>query len=183
MTAASRVLQRIWQSLRDATAHSTGLTLSFLGTVGLDGGPRVRGIILREFQEHPPRLYFATHLHSAKVTEIQHNPQVALTGNDPEQSVQLRVEGHASIVTDQAQRHHAWQSLAPHSRQLYDSTRVPGAPNDQALHNDESSAFDRFAWVMIQCEQLDWLDLAAEPHQRWKFTREAGSWSGQRIIP
>lgn len=182
-TPSNQVLQRIWQSLQEATTRSTGMTLSFLGTVGLDGGPRVRGIILRKFQEDPQRLYFATHIHSDKVAEIHRTPQVALTGNDSEHNVQLRIEGHARIVKDPVLRQHAWESLAPHSQQLYASASVPGAPDDAAPQDHESSAFDRFTWVEIECERLDWLDLSAEPQERWKFSRDANTWHGQRIVP
>lgn len=186
MTAGEHILQRIWQLLHEATTQGAGFTLGFLGTLGIEGEPRVRAIILRQFQESPERICFATNIHSEKVAEIRRSPQVALTGHDAERSVQLRIEGRASVVEDQTQRQRAWESLAPHSQQLYASTLVPGAPLSEELNDaveDDGSAFERFAWVSIELEQLDWLDLSAEPHQRWQFTQQAGSWNGRRVVP
>lgn len=186
MTAGNHVLQRIWQSLDEATKENNGLTLSFMATISLEGRPRVRGVILRQFRSAPERLYFATHIRAAKIAEIRRTPQVALTGNDAEYAVQLRLEGRANIIDDQAQRQQAWESLAPHSQDVYASPHVPETPVDEMLDEpagDQKSAFERFAWVEIELDRIDWLDLAAVPDQRWQFSRDTVSWRGQRIVP
>lgn len=184
MTSEAEPLQRIWQLLREATTQGTGFTLGFLGTAADHGGPGVRAIILRQFKESPARIFFATHAHAAKVTEIRANPQVALTLHDNDRAVQLRLEGTANVVQDDVERQRAWKTLAAHSQRLYASTFVPG----ETWHGSEESedidtAFCRFAWIRIEVERLDWLDLAVDPHQRWQFWRGADTWEGQRVVP
>lgn len=188
MTSNEDVLQRVWRALHEATTHRTGFTLGFLGTTGVHGGPRVRAIILRRFEQSPERIYFASHIDSDKVAEIRENPQVALTLHDNDRSVQLRIEGTANVIEDDAERRRVWEQLADHSQQLYASKLTPGVPLHDVVNNvpvevGPSSAFERFAWIRIDLARLDWLDLSAEPHQRWQFTQVTGSWGGQRIIP
>lgn len=176
------ILNRIWQALHDATSQGTGFTLGFLATIGVGGGPRARAVILRQFEAAPARIYFATNVHSDKVNEIQQHPQVALTLQDG--SVQLRIQGKAGI-TDDAERSAAWETLAPHSRQLYATAGIPGEAMDEAaeLADDPGTAFQRFAWVRIDLEHLDWLDLSADSHRRWQFHLEVDGWVGQRVVP
>lgn len=40
-----------------------------------------------------------------------------------------------------------------------------------AEREDDAAAFGRFAWIRIDCERLDWLDLSASPQARWEFER------------
>lgn len=184
MTAGDDILQRIWQSLHQATTEGTGFTLGFLGTTDRQAGPQVRAIILRRFESAPERLYFATNAASNKVAEIHDNPHVALTLYDRSTSVQLRIEGRAHVIEDPAQRRDGWESLAPHGRQQYDSTLVPGEPLSDARETaNADTAFQHFAWISIACSRLDWLDLAAQPHERWQFQRDGASWTGYQVVP
>ncbi|MDN5743035.1 MAG: pyridoxamine 5'-phosphate oxidase family protein [Yaniella sp.] len=180
--AQGDILNRIWQALHDATSQGTGFTLGFLATIGVGGGPRARAVILRQFEAAPARIYFATNVHSDKGNEIQQHPQVALTLQDG--SVQLRIQGKAGI-TDDAERIAAWEALAPHSRQLYATAGLPGEAMDETaeLADDPCTAFQRFAWVRIDLEHLDWLDLAADAPQRWEFDLEVDGWVGKRVVP
>src|SRR5699024_9612542 len=57
MTTSEDILGRIWQSLHEATTQGTGFTLSFLGTIGLEGQPRMRAVILRQFHQAQQQLY------------------------------------------------------------------------------------------------------------------------------
>lgn len=180
MTQGDDILDRIWQALREATSRRTGFTLGFLATTGVGGGPRVRAVILRNFDQAPARIYFATHMHSDKIAEIQEEPRVALTLYDD--SVQLRIRGTASIADD-VERHGAWEGLAQHSQQIYAPVGRPGEAIETAeLADDAGTAFERFALIRIDLEHLDWLDLAADPHQRWQFHREVHDWVGQCVV-
>lgn len=186
--SSEEILQRIWSALDFATTQGTGFTVGFLGTISNEGGPRIRAVIMRRFDQSPERIFFATNANAQKVIEIRDQPQVALTLQDNDSAVQLRIEGTANVVEDPAQRRNAWESLAPHSRQLYASPEVPGRPLTENVYSlvDDSemrSAFERFAWIRMDLAWLDWLDLAAEPQHRWQFRLNEGSWRGQRVVP
>lgn len=182
------LLERIWTALHAATKQGTGFTLGFLGTASSDGGPRVRAVILRRFEQAPERIFFATNASAEKVAEIRDQPRVALTLQDNDAAVQLRIEGTAVVVDDDAQRRNAWESLPQHSQELYASPAVPGTPLQEDAHaseegGDTQSAFERFAWIRIDLEWLDWVDLSAEPPRRWQFRLDQGSWRGQQVVP
>lgn len=112
---------------------------------------------------------------------MQH-PHVALTLHAD--SAQLRIRGTASI-TDETERHAAWETLAPQSRALYAPAGIPGDAMDETaeLADDAGTAFQRFAWIRVDLEHLDWLDLGVHPHRRWQFHREVHGWEGQRGVP
>ena len=177
------LLASIWETLRAATTQRTGFTLATLATVTAAGQPRARSVIVRDFATDPERVYFATHADSDKVREMRARPAVALAFYDAANSAQLRIEGQAQLVEDPAERHRVWDTLAPHSRDLYTATTLPGVPLEAAADPDPRTAFERFAWVSIELDRLDWLDLSGEPHQRWQFRREGASWAGHRVVP
>jgi len=176
------VLERIWETLRQATTQRTGFTLATLATVTTTGQPRARSVILREFATAPEHIAFATDARSAKVAEIQANPRVALACYDPSTDTQLRIEGTASVVTDERERQRIWQNLAEHSKEIYANPAAPGTPLAVEA-SEEQPAFDRFAWVSTAIESLDWLELASQPHRRWHFQHHDGHWRGDRVVP
>lgn len=186
MADAEILLETIWQLMTDAaTPPGNGLTLMNIATIGRNGGPRARSVILRDFARSPERLGFATHASSAKVAEIRSNSAVAATCYDRKRSLQLRFEGTAEIIADDAERWRAWQLLAPHSRQQYVSLATPGREltTHDPCEDDVSTAFQRFAWISVQLRHLEWLDLSTDPHTRWQFELINNGWSGQRVIP
>lgn len=186
MDNTKELLAQMWSIISEAaTPPGNGFTLMNLATIGLGGEPKARSVILREFLPAPERLGFATHAWSEKVAEIRANPAVAVTCYDRERSVQLRAEGIANVVDDDADRWRAWQRLTPQSQHPYVSRTVPGEPGDADGDTDEdpSTAFQRFAWISVKLQRLDWLDLTTAPHQRWRFDQTNHSWRGRRVIP
>lgn len=187
------LLNRVWRSLEDATARRTPFTLGFLGTVDQTGAARVRAIILRRFDREGGCVMFATNAASAKIEQIRLNPLVALTVHDDDAAVQVRMEGRAEIVEGATERRLAWESFGPQARRLYRSPLTPGAPlgeqqtsetvTAEAGRRDENAEFDRFAWVRIRLERLDWLDLSSPEHERCQFIREGHTWTGERVVP
>lgn len=178
------ILSSIWDALGAATTHRTGFTLASLATVTTEGQPRARSVILRDFRTNPEQIFFATHAYSAKVAEIRANPQVAVTFNHVDSSVQLRSQGKAAIIEDEAERLRAWDTLAPHTQQQYASVAEPGTSfhENMTAAEDRPTAFQRFAWLKVELHQLEWLNLGTTPHQRWQFERAGNTWHGQRIV-
>lgn len=177
------VLANIWRAVEQATTQRTGFTRATLATATTGGQPRARSVIVRDFSTDPERIGFATDIRAAKVAELQRNPQVALVFYNDDTAVQCRAEGSATLVTDDAVRHRAWQMLAPHTQQTYASAAIPGAALNSVDASDDRTPFERFGWISIELHSLDWLDLSEDPHQRWQFQRHGTSWSGQRITP
>ncbi|MCE1177608.1 MAG: pyridoxamine 5'-phosphate oxidase family protein [Micrococcales bacterium] len=191
MMSFEQIRDLVWQSLHEATTRRTPFTLGHLATAGLSGEPRVRAVILREFDADSARLLIVTHAGSHKMVEIGREPRVAMTLYDDTRSVQLRLEGVAETVHDPTERQRVWQSLGDQTHDLYRSPLVPGTPvpedatqsagNPEA--DDETAVLARFAAIWIRVESLDWLDLSVPDHLRWRLVRDGGGWSWLRVVP
>lgn len=185
------VFDGLWVALAEATGRRTPLTLGYLGTIGLDGTPQVRAVILRRTDHDDGAVYVATRADSAKVAEVGREPRVALTFVDGDAGVQLRLTGRARVVVDAGERALAWQGFADHNRALYRSALVPGSPlpSDPVGGpggdgpGDEETEFARFAWVRIDVDAVDRLDLSELPHTRQRFRRTATGWTGSAVVP
>lgn len=168
----------IWATLDLSTGRRAAFTLMQLATIGPDGGPKVRTVVLRAVEPGPGRLSFITDTRSAKVREIAANPRVSLCGYD-QTHLQVRIEGRAGIVTDEEERRRVWASLRQHTRRLYDALPQETLAADE--DEDAPSAF--FCLVTVLAESIDWLDLSSEPHRRVVFHRRAGKWHGAPAVP
>lgn len=94
------VLARAWTALVDAAAEPGPFSLGYFGTVGLDGAPQVRAVIIRGADVEAGSVVFATNASSAKISELAREPRAALTFFDAEAQVQLRMTGGASVTAD-----------------------------------------------------------------------------------
>lgn len=193
-TNTQSLLVGIWRELEAATRTRTPFTLAQLATVGTNGAPRLRAVILREFDAATGCVYFSTRVATEKLEEIRREPRVALTVTSEHPVSQLRMEGVAEIVEDAEERQAAWEHFDVRSRAvLYSSPLTPAVPLDQIspaertefVHGpaSEESQFARFVWVRVRLERLDWVDLSVPGHERARFARDGDTWSGERVTP
>jgi len=93
---------------RAARELIAGAKYAALITLGPDGHPQARTI-----ETLPPEadfsVWFATTPRTRKVEEIRRDPRVTLYWFDPERAGYVTLVGHASIVTDSAERASHWQ--------------------------------------------------------------------------
>lgn len=200
----------VWAALREATHRRTAFTLGHLGTLGLDGIPQVRAVILRRADAGTGTVCFATHARSAKVSELRRDSGAGFTFYDDEAQVQLRLTGRAEIVADRAERAEVWTGLGEHNRALYRDEAVPGSPlnsvpgsplngrlrdgaisgtslvggrAESSVEPGDEAGFERFAWVRIRVESMDTVHLSTPEHARFRFERSPEGWSGAQVVP
>lgn len=189
MTAT--MLATIWQRLEEAATSRSAFNFLQLATIGLDGAPQVRTIVLRRCNPQEATLSFETDLRSPKVQEIRNDPRVTLVGFDPTASVQLRLSGEAAVVADDRMRRMVWQSLRNRTLVLFDTPYAPGTiiaedGRDAAIQDTPSmstSAFDRFALVSIVWSRLELLDLSPTSHIRHAFEQRGDRWVEYHLTP
>ena len=177
------LLHDVWLVLADAVKQRTPFTLMQLATVGEDGAPKIRTIVLRSFNEASTSLSFITDLRSPKA-----NPCVSLAGFDNERVVQLRIDGRAEIIEDETRRRDFWNALRPHTHILFRSALPPGtvlaSPNEMETDDsDPATAYARFCLVEIVISHVERLDLSSEPHRRCSFRQGLHGWEGRWIVP
>jgi pyridoxine/pyridoxamine 5'-phosphate oxidase len=148
-----------------------------VATVGLDGRPRARVVILRGCSQSERRVRFHTDMRSAKAAELLQNPFIALTGYDHGAKIQIRLEGRASLHREDALADAAWEGSRPFSRICYGVAPGPGTRIGEggafALPaGDDEIAGGRahFCAVQVAVESLEWLYLAHSGHRRARYT-------------
>ncbi|MFP3710018.1 pyridoxamine 5'-phosphate oxidase family protein [Paraburkholderia sp. SIMBA_009] len=189
------IYARIWDCLRRAAADAPQEAPSFVtmqaATVGIDGAPSVRTVLLRDVSEPEGLISFHTDRRSPKLAELVKEPRIALVGVDARHSLQIRLAGTAGIVLDDAARRLAWISSPDHSLIVYRTTIAPGTriydPDDAfgADHiGDEADGFANFCVVKVRLDSLEWLKHSSnERHERARYIRVGGAWEPTWIAP
>ena len=181
----------LWRLLGDgADRGRSGFHLPALASVAADGRPRVRSVVLRAAERVPGTLRVHCDRRSDKADELLANPACALTAYDAAAKIQIRVEGRASVHTDDAVADAAWAGSRGMSRVCYGSEPGPGtalpAGGAYALP-DEADAVTtgrpHFAAVLVWAERLEFLYLDRRGHRRAGWRRDGDGWEGGWLAP
>ncbi len=164
-----------------------------LATVGADGAPAVRIVLMKHFDEMG--LVFYTNLESGKSKDIKANGQAAVNFHWEELGRQVRVSGPVKPVTpDEADSYFAsrprdsqigaWASLQ--------SQPLPARSDFEQRLADFSKKFEGQAvprpvgWSgwRIYPERIEfWQERPFRLHDRWVYTRNQGAWNRQLLYP
>ncbi len=79
-----------------------------LATVGCDGSPNARTVVLRKVDTHQQTLCFYTDARSAKVNELKKEPKAVLAFWSGRLNWQLRVKVEISVATDGPELQALW---------------------------------------------------------------------------
>lgn len=172
----SEIETALYAQLANAVAdRKSALRTPSIATLGLDGRPRVRTVVLRSVDPQAHRIGFHTDARSDKFAEMQADSRVAVHFYDAAAKTQIRIEGTASLHGGDAVARAAWQAAGRSGRRTYASEPAPGAslhaPDDAVFAADEATSFGRFAVAIVRIESLDWLYLRAAGHRRLLFAR------------
>ncbi len=158
-----------------------------LGSIGLDGAPQVRTVVLRRFDAGTHTLDTHTDTRSAKHAELLANPAATLHGWDTESSIQLRVSGVVSLHTADEVAHESWAALREASRATYRVDPGPGThlatPDAVGPDRGDKAAFEVFCVLRLQAHTLEYLHLAKEENRRARFTWVGGPVGGGWLVP
>ena len=184
-------LAELWRLLAEGAALGrSGFHLPALATLGADGAPRLRTVVLREADPAAGTLRFHCDRRSDKAAEIAANPACALMAYDAAAKVQIRVEGRAALHTDDAVAEAAWAGSRAMSRVCYGVDPAPGTPLTEGgayamPDEDPDSRIGRenFCAVVVRVMHLDLLYLDRRGHRRAVFSREGEGWSERWVAP
>lgn len=146
-------------------------------SLGLDGRPLSRIVVLRAFDPDQRRLRFHTDLRSDKIEQIRHDPRVAITFYDASMKLQIRCDGLAVLHDHDDLSTMAWDTSQRMSKICYGTEPAPGNVIEQAdafvLPSDPDSIAtgqNNFCAVVTQVTTLEWLWLGHQGHRRARFT-------------
>ncbi len=180
------ILKRIWKNLDLGVIDSEH---PFHTPVfGTDNGnlPSLRIVVLRRFWRKPSALAFHTHIGSPKIEQIKNNPNVSWLFYHAKEKLQARINGVATIHTDDELADEQWAATGLFSRRCYigeaptEISKKPthGMPKDLAQRNptQEESEVGRanFAVISSNIISIDCLELEVHGHRRSLFVWNEG---------
>lgn len=143
--------------------RSSPYRLPALATLGRDGVPEVRTVVLRRaVMEGAPFLVIYADAASAKIAEIAAHSRVGLHVWDAARQQQIRLRGRAHLHAGDAAAAADWAALGPHGRALY-------------------AAETSFMVISVAVESLEWLRLTGQGGQLrarfdWQDGAARGAW-------
>jgi hypothetical protein len=153
-----------------------------LSTIGTDGAPRARVLVLRKAEPAAGLLWLHSDVRSAKVAELRADSRVALTFWDSRYELQLRVEGVARIESDPKLLAESWARVPEASRRSYSTADSPGSRLAGALALTGDGA-GNFAMIALRAERLEWLWLGPDRHRRGESRRRDDGWDSSSLVP
>jgi hypothetical protein len=145
-----------------------------LATIGLDGAPQLRMVVLRGFNANAPSINFHTDKRAAKFAELAASPAASALAYDQGAKLQIRMNGMVIIRHGDDDTAKLWASLQPTSRICYHTPDAPGGPLSGAAPISEAQARENFCVCTLMITQFDILYLRAAGHlrARAKFTQD-----------
>ena len=180
----AKLEQSIWQGWTDAVSdRNHPLRLMTVSTIGDDGAPRSRTVVLRDVKLATREVVFHTDARSAKVAELAAEPRMSLLAWDHAERIQLRAEGEALLQgADTPEGGSVFRTLTDQAKDAYRSNLASGVPIDrpEVVRSDRKIGDDpaarNFVLVRSIVKRLEWLKLDDIRQSRAEFLyREEGT--------
>lgn len=205
--ALAHYCEQIWACLEEGAGPGRSpLTLVQAATIGLEGAPQLRTVVLRKAHRAQRSVWFHSDARSPKVTELLADPRISLLAYDPQRQLQIRMEGVAGVSDDEAERRRMWTSSKAHTLVLYQSPLTPstaiaspeqayppgigagaaendGANSDAAAPTINDPGYVHFSVIRVTIQRIDALHIKHEGHRRAQFTHAESGWQGSWIVP
>lgn len=184
------LLDDVWARLSPGVWTAWGLPM--LATVGPDGMPQARTVALRAADRVGGRMEFHTDARSAKAEALRANGRAAVLFWDPATAVQVRFSGTARMHQGDGRARAAWADASPLSRAACAVDAVPSTPLPEstafgALPQADGTggelAFARFALIVFEAEEMDWLWIGSGDLRRARFFWNGSAWVGYWAAP
>ncbi len=132
------------------------------------------------------QLLFYTDYRSKKVSEIQDNPKVSLHFYHPEEKVQAKILGKATLHHKDEFASKRWMEVDGEAKKAYSSVLSPGTEivHPAEAHKwEEKPSGDYFTVVKVIPHQVELLQLNGVEHLRVRFIRNEEQWVPSWIAP
>lgn len=153
-----------------------------LATIGLESVPRLRTVVVRTVSDEL-LLSIYTDKRSKKLLHIKENNKVSILFYHPKQLLQIKIEGLAHIVTDEAMLKKYWSGVQPNSRKDYTTENAPGSiisnPDQVEYLNEEN----HFCILHIEPFRIEYLKLKRPNHLRVQYDKVETGWEADFLVP
>jgi hypothetical protein len=164
-TEAFRLLARGVADRRSAFHTPT------LATIGPDGAPQLRTLVLRGFDAAIRTLRLHTDRRSAKWAALAAESRAALHVYDAGAQIQLRLSGRARLHAEDDTADAAWAASRAGSRSCYAVEPGPGmpVPAPPPAPAGEANGRGHFGLIHLAFDRMEWLHLRRSGHRRALF--------------
>ena len=178
----NRLLDRAWALMGDTPDNTefSGKLVS-LATIGRDGGPECRSVMLRHGDRASARLTIHTDISSTKIAELRASARASVLIWDEALQIQIRARGTV-LITSGAAVSAIWNRVPDGSRSSYGVTPAPGTPIPASDAYDRTPDPAKFAVLTLVLNSLDVVHLAEDFHRRAFYERNR-DWAGQWLAP
>jgi hypothetical protein len=153
-----------------------------ISTVDQSGRAKSRLAVLRKATNQNLELH--TDVRSDKWRELAQDPRITWTFWDRGRQIQLRVEGIATLHTQDSRALDTWQALSNGARRTYCVAPAPGTPvSAPNQYSYDAAGVDVFGVISSTIDRMDWLHLGREGHRRAVFIRDAEEWLDSFVVP
>ena len=176
-----QIIKSEWKNINLGIQKAKHDYHSFVFSTVSKNSPDSRTVILRDFDENKPAIWFHSDRRSKKILHLEENENVSALFYDKSRKVQLRINGIADIEEDIEHNKKIWDSMRPESKLCYMGPYAPSQkisqfePNtlEKSAHDldkeDEHLGLSRFCRIRIKIKKLDWIKLDYKGHQRLEF--------------
>lgn len=177
--------EEIWKTLVRATVDKKHpWRVVGFGTTGKQG-PQLRSVILRGANPDQHQLVFYTDKRSQKISDIAHDPRVALLFWNARSNTQLRVCGIAAPQASELIVNGLWLRIPDYARKDYATLSAPGSVIDTSASGWAlETARENFVVLNVTVEQMEILCLDRAGHVRIAYAlNDENEWSAKALIP
>lgn len=153
-----------------------------LATIGLNGAPEIRTVVLRKILPEAKILLCHVDVRSPKIAEIEKDRRVSWLFYHVEEKLQLRIRGRATIQTNGELADLQWQTTGLFSRRCYCGARpgrLKNAPSsglpeflidrEPTFKESEELGRKNFAVLSSAIDEIDVYELHVSGHRRSLF--------------
>ncbi|MCY7375419.1 MAG: pyridoxamine 5'-phosphate oxidase family protein [Pyrinomonadaceae bacterium] len=179
------ILSKIYATLTRGTAdRKSPLHTPTIATIGADGSPNARVIVFRKFKPEQRVLIFHTDLRSPKIEELRGNARISWLFYHPNEKLQFRIAGEATIHSDAGDelKLKQWQATWNFGRRCYmgaapsliSENVTSGLPTEiverEPTTEESEVGFPNFAVISTKINSIDCLELHNQGHHRSLFS-------------
>ncbi|MDB9755279.1 pyridoxamine 5'-phosphate oxidase family protein [Winogradskyella sp.] len=147
-----------------------------------NGKPKQRTVVLRKVLPDLS-LVFYTDSRTDKLKDLKLNNQFSALFYHPKKLMQIRIEGHAALITDKDQIATYWHTVQEASKKDYSKTLAPSTTINNPDVVDYTTENHYFCPVKLIPNNIEYLRLKRPNHLRIAFSKKNDDWSGTFLVP
>ena len=188
-------LSMAWSLLQGGTTdRRSAFHAPTVASIGVDGAPQQRTMVLRKVDPVKRTLRFNTDARSQKSRELAQLQRVSVLAYSASDKIQLRLSGVATLDRHSALAENVWRSMRDQSRVAYAQPEAPGATISEPdgyvppleLRVDDAAAAvarEHFCLLTVEVETLDWVYLNLCGNRRAQFRWPNGTLERHWLAP